>query len=164
MDKIEIILDGLIRQDQETIKSFRNGEISRNKFKKVSVMISSEFLDALKLCSFPYKNLVSEEVYKAAITIALHLDLDDLKDVFNKYVDKRSRDEIDPAHWAMFVDKIFILSDKPQLYGTQYKVNDLDIELLPLQDPDHVDERRNKAGMQTLSEYLKFAKKNLKKK
>lgn len=43
----------------------------------------------------------------------------------------------------------------PQLYGTQLRrVNDSALEPLPIEDPDHVDERRAAFGLGPLRDYV----------
>ena len=56
---------------------------------------------------------------------------------------------------AMLEDRIRMFEGKPQIYGTQLEVND-DGSLRPylLEDPDHVEERRSRVGLEPLSSRL----------
>ena len=147
----------LISEDQIRTKLFRQSSISRSDWAKKSKETATIFVDLLDKYSFPYKNLVSEDVYKAGVTLSLHSDLRILKYIFNTYVKNVSSKKIKPEHKAIFVDKIRILSDKPQLYGTQYKINEnKKVELLPIEDEKNLEKRRKEAGLQPLGEYLKL--------
>ena len=56
---------------------------------------------------------------------------------------------------AMLEDRIRMFEGKPQIYGTQLEVNE-DGSLRPylLEDPDHVEERRSRVGLEPLSRRL----------
>lgn len=147
----------LISEDQNRIKLFKQGDISQNDWVKKAKETTRIFLNLLDKYGFPYKNLVSEDVYRASVTLSLHLGLKDLKHVFNTYVKKVSSGEIDREHKAVFIDKIRILSNEPQLYGTQYKINkNKKVKLLPVEDEKNLEKRRKEAGLQPLDEYSKL--------
>ncbi len=59
------------------------------------------------------------------------------------------------------VDKIAVQKDDTQVYSTQYRVNNGQIEFLPIIDPEHVNERREEAGMESIEEYLEIIKSTL---
>ena len=97
------------------------------------------------------------------MTLALHLELNDLKDVYNKYIKDQSANMVTPEHKAMFIDKIRVVSGQHQLYGTQYIVdNDMNAELLPLQNEKDIDKIRKEAGLQPLDEYVESVKRAFK--
>lgn len=58
--------------------------------------------------------------------------------------------EINPANIAYLKDRVLMMNGKPQIYGTQYKGKDL--QLYPIEDPEHVEERRAHMGLNTLAE------------
>jgi hypothetical protein len=60
-------------------------------------------------------------------------------------------------HLALLEDRVLLRNGKPQRYGSQIGRN-MDTGtyyLSPLEDPDHVDERRASVGLGPLSDYLK---------
>lgn len=159
MNKYEIILQNLIDKDQNSIKSFRSEQITKQDLSDISVNIAKEFLELVKLYGFPYKDSTTENLYKAGITLALHLDLANLKIIFRNYIEGQPINKIMSEHRAVFVDKIKILSGEPQIYGTQYKIDkDKNIEILPLKDKDNIDIIRKEAGLNSLAEYIKFVR------
>src|SRR2546421_10121694 len=61
--------------------------------------------------------------------------------------------ELDPGLYATSVDRARIQDGKKQLYGSQFDTNDGKCEPLPIEDPEHVDQRRKEIGLGPLSEY-----------
>jgi hypothetical protein len=61
-----------------------------------------------------------------------------------------------PSNLALLTDRIAIRSGKKQIYGTQIQQSpDTFIySIFPLEDPDHVDERRVKMGLGPLADYV----------
>ena len=58
--------------------------------------------------------------------------------------------------YALMYDRIQVSSRKPQLYGSQLSFNELTkkYEVSPIEDEQHVDERRKEFGMEPLADYL----------
>ena len=61
--------------------------------------------------------------------------------------------ELDRSLIALTIDRIRVGQGKPQVYGTQFKEVDGKLVLEPLQDPQHVDQRRASVGLPPLAEY-----------
>jgi uncharacterized protein DUF6624 len=58
-----------------------------------------------------------------------------------------NEDEADPKHAAMLEDRIRMYEGRKQLYGTQFNWNERgEMTLVPIDDPEHVDERRVALG------------------
>ncbi len=60
--------------------------------------------------------------------------------------------EIDPAIIAFLEDRLLTMDGKPQIYGTQFRTVDETTEPFPMEDPEHVDERRACVGLGTFAE------------
>ncbi len=58
-----------------------------------------------------------------------------------------------PIHLAYLTDRLRLAQDLPQVYGTQFRLEDGKLSPAPIEDPEHVDERRGALGMTTLAEY-----------
>jgi hypothetical protein len=58
---------------------------------------------------------------------------------------------------AYLVDRVRVADKKPQVYGTQLDQVDGKLKPKPIEDEEHVDERRKEIGLTPLSEYLTFA-------
>lgn len=145
----------LSEKDQRNIKDFKEGRINFDVFKNVSKKISEEFFNYILVNGFPFKNCVSDEEYRAGISLSLHLPLEHLKKIFLE-VEKAPSDEIDLKYKAYFIDKIRIGEGSPQLYGTQIKKNECGkVELFEVEDMNNLDKRRNEMGLESVDEYLK---------
>lgn len=60
--------------------------------------------------------------------------------------------EVNPANIAFLEDRILTMDDKPQIYGTQFRTIKGVTEPFPIEDPEHVDERRASVGLDTFAE------------
>ncbi|MCF2875298.1 MULTISPECIES: tetratricopeptide repeat protein [unclassified Tenacibaculum] len=60
------------------------------------------------------------------------------------------------VEYAKIQDRILVNTGKLQLYGMQFRYNkERKLEPFPLQNPNNVDERRKKIGLEPLKKYLK---------
>ncbi|MFF3326937.1 DUF6624 domain-containing protein [Streptomyces sp. NPDC002889] len=56
-------------------------------------------------------------------------------------------------HLAYLTDRVLVAEGKPQLYGTQYTDEGNSLQLQPVRDPEHLDERRAAMGLDTAAAY-----------
>jgi len=57
------------------------------------------------------------------------------------------------AQFAFLIDRVRYFEGKPQIYGTQFDWDENgELNPWPIEDPEHVDERRQRAGLNTLAE------------
>lgn len=67
-----------------------------------------------------------------------------------------SQNEADTISLAYLTDRIRMSDGKPQLYGTQGQTSpDGSIVPFPIEDEEHVDERRKAIGLEPVAEYFK---------
>lgn len=66
--------------------------------------------------------------------------------------------EANKTDWAYLTDRILVLDNKRQIYGTQVKISGQKVEPLPVQDPANLEKRRAELGMPPMSEYLERVK------
>lgn len=64
------------------------------------------------------------------------------------------RGEIDGQEYALMYDRVELAAGRQQLYGSQYKCVDGQYDVHDLKDPEGVDARRARMGMQPLQDYL----------
>jgi len=69
----------------------------------------------------------------------------------------QAKGELTKANLAEFKDRILVLQGKPQVYGTQLRINHAagKWEFFPIDDEAHVDTRRSAIGLDPLIEYAK---------
>lgn len=62
--------------------------------------------------------------------------------------DAVSRDDASPRDLAYLMDRVLVHRGQPQVFGTQYRVNDGILTLWMVQDPGGLDERRKALGLE----------------
>lgn len=66
---------------------------------------------------------------------------------------KQAREgDVNPVHVAFLEDRLLTMEDRPQIYGTQFRTINGITEPFPMEDPEHVDERRASVGLGTFAE------------
>jgi hypothetical protein len=105
---------------------------------------------------WPGKSLVGEDGSHAAWLLVQHATqdpgfMDHCRGLMERAV---KHGEASPKDYAFLVDRVRLQRGKMQLYGTQF-IQDSQGRLIlqPLKDPEEVDERRSKMGMEPLAEY-----------
>ncbi|KKS07127.1 hypothetical protein A3K01_01575 [candidate division WWE3 bacterium RIFOXYD1_FULL_43_17] len=70
---------------------------------------------------------------------------------------KQNEKDINPANIAYLEDRVLMYENKPQIFGTQFVLNQKTGKMEPytISDPENVNERRSKYGMETVEEHLK---------
>jgi hypothetical protein len=69
------------------------------------------------------------------------------------------RGELAMEAYAMLVDRVLLKEGKKQTYGTQAEFVGGKIALAPIDDQEHVDERRYKVGLIPIADYVKALEK-----
>ena len=65
-----------------------------------------------------------------------------------------ARSDVDIQNIAYLEDRVRVNDGRPQLYGTQFTIDDAgNLAPLPIDDPEIVDSRRKKVGLPPLAEY-----------
>ncbi|MGH3260007.1 MAG: DUF6624 domain-containing protein [Streptosporangiaceae bacterium] len=61
--------------------------------------------------------------------------------------------EASPAHLAYLEDRVRVHAGQPQLYGTQFTSEGGELAPYPIEDPEHLDERRAEVGLEPFAAY-----------
>lgn len=105
---------------------------------------------------WPGRSLVGEDGSHAAWLLVQHATQDpDFMNRCRGLMERAvKRGEASPKDYAYLVDRVRLQRGKMQLYGTQF-IQDSRGRLIlqPLKDPEEVDERRHKMGLEPLAEY-----------
>ncbi|MER5890506.1 DUF6624 domain-containing protein [Streptomyces sp. NPDC001941] len=62
-------------------------------------------------------------------------------------------DQAPARHLAYLTDRVLVADGQPQVYGTQYTEENGRLMPRPVRDPDHLDERRAAAGLESAAAY-----------
>jgi hypothetical protein len=113
--------------------------------------------DIIKQYGWPAKSLVGEDGVQAAFLIVQHSPALQFQKKCLQLLEQAVRDdEANPINLAYLTDRIRISEGKTQLYGTQGQTNpDGSIIPFPIEDEEHVDERRKAIGLEPIAEYFK---------
>lgn len=108
---------------------------------------------------WPGHELVGKDGAHAAWVIIQHTDLqpDLQRRGLRMMTEAVERGDADPSDLAYLVDRVRVAEGKPQVYGTQWNLTDKGVwrPNTPIEDEARVDERRAKAGLKPLKDYLK---------
>jgi uncharacterized protein DUF6624 len=110
-----------------------------------------EILDAH---GWPGRSLVGREGAHAAWLLAQHAP-DDLQKRALALMQAAGPGEVAPADLAYLTDRVRVHEGKPQLYGTQFRIEGGVLVPEPLEDPERVDERRAAVGLGPLAEHYR---------
>ncbi|ASK28708.1 hypothetical protein CEY12_00650 [Chryseobacterium sp. T16E-39] len=125
--------------------------------------ILGEIISAI---GYPTTDKVGTEASEAAWLVIQHSigRPEFMKDCAVLLKDEVDHGKADPKNWAYLSDRIAVLQEKPQLYGTQFDWNE-NGELSPnaFDSLMQVNERRRSIGLNTLEEQIELIRKRVKK-
>ncbi len=103
---------------------------------------------------WPTERLVGVDGAKAAHRIAQHsINHPELMRECRRLLDEASlKGEVPRWQFAYIEDRIRVFEGLPQRYGTQWRGGPNGLEPYPIEDADHVDERRAALGLPSLAE------------
>lgn len=105
---------------------------------------------------FPTVEQVGDDGDWAAYTLVLHADGDHAfqASLVEKLASLFAAKKIPGQFYAYVLDRTLVADGKPQIYGTQLHSVGKELVIRPLQDAEHVDERRLDADLPIMSDYL----------
>ena len=103
---------------------------------------------------WPIESLAGADGAKAAHRIAQHsINHPQFMRECRQLLDEASsKGEVPRSQFAYIDDRIRVFEGLPQRYGTQWRDGAEGLEPYPIEDPDHVDERRAALGLPALDE------------
>ena len=111
--------------------------------------------EIIKQVGWPGRTLVGDNGMTDAWTIAQHGGKEFLHETLPLMKEAVDKGELEGGLYATSVDRVRIQDGQKQLYGSQFNTRDDKCEPLPIEDPEHVDERRKAIGLGPLAEYAK---------
>lgn len=123
--------------------------------------VDKDFTERLKTVvdtkGWPTISLVGLEASRAAALILIHSPDHDfqrrLLPELQKLVDE---DKIMGSDIAVIVDKMLVAEGKPQRFGTQFDIRDGKAVIKPVEDPEHLEQRRAQYLLAPMSVYKKL--------
>jgi hypothetical protein len=104
---------------------------------------------------FPTARMVGYDGVGAAWLLVQHADADPAfqAEMLTEVRRRVKSRELDLQVYALLTDRVLLAQGKKQRYGTQFEVREQGLAVRPLEDPDHVDERRRAVGLISLADY-----------
>ena len=106
---------------------------------------------------WPGKSLVGRSGSLAAFLVIQHSDLATMQKYLPLMRQAAAQGELAKQNLALVEDRVLTFQDRPQLYGSQYRYNQVTghPEFFPIADEAHVDERRASMGLEPLADYAR---------
>lgn len=106
---------------------------------------------------WPTISKVGEEVSGKAWLLVQHADHDvEFQKKCLQLMEAQSDAEVSRRNIAYLEDRVRVNEGRPQLYGTQFYSEGENYGPRPIEDREHLDERRREIGMETFEEYRKI--------
>ena len=157
---LSLELQAMLREDQEVRQRWMQDQSNQTIRDEVRALSKKHVarLDAIVAeHGWPGRTLFGHNGMTAAWTIAQHGGAEVLGRMLPLMYEAVRRRELDESLYATSLDRVLVQRGMKQMYGTQFDVDAATgkCEPMAVEDPEHVDERRLRAGMPTLAEYTK---------
>jgi hypothetical protein len=155
---LEAELMGMLKTDQEVrqrwLKDQKN-EAIRDEMKTLGAAHVARFEEIIAEHGWPGKSMVGRNGATAAWTIAQHGGKDLLGRTIGMMYQAVLKGDLAEGLYATSLDRVLTQQGKKQMYGTQFDTDPATgkCEPMPIEDAEHVDERRIRAGMGPLADY-----------
>jgi len=145
--------DQLVRRKQ---MADRENKSLQEEVKTVDAENLARIEAVIKEHGWPGRELVGVKGAGAVWTVIQHSSLEVQKRYIGLMTKAADAGDLEWALVATTIDRIRVREGKPQVYGTQFKEANGAMVPEPIEDREHVDERRAKVGLQPLAEYQKL--------
>ena len=104
---------------------------------------------------WPGHDLVGEQAAHAAWLLVQHADHDQgfQKSCLPLLQDAVDTEQARPSNLAYLIDRVRAAEERPQIYGTQYRIRDGALVPQPIEDYERLDERRARVGLEPHADY-----------
>ena len=157
MDDRELATELIARMElDQTVRTARDPDVRR--MREVDGDNTAWLKTVVSERGWPARSQLGTAAAEAAWLLAQHADADpDFQRRCLALLDAAVRaGEVSPAHLAYLADRVLRADGEPQLYGTQFWTGPDGsgaLEPAPIQDVDHLDERRAAVGLEPFAEY-----------
>jgi hypothetical protein len=118
---------------------------------------TQRLLELVERHGWPKRSVVGEGAAEAAFLVLQHADLETQKRYLPVFIKAVEGGEAKLSDLALLEDRVLVGEGKKQLYGTQLRTRKgvEGMEIPPIEDEAHIDERRATMGLGPLAGYLK---------
>jgi len=105
---------------------------------------------------WPTITSVGKKAASAAWLLAQHADKDPaFQEKCLSLMKELPEDEVILWNIALFEDRVRMNTGRPQLYGTQFRMSEGNFGPVPIEDEEHLEERRAAMGLESFEEYTR---------
>lgn len=128
----------------------------RSEYNSVDSKNTNILYNYVRRNGFPTIERVGASSFRCAVIIAIHSRNDKRKhSYFLTELEKIDYSSF-KSGYCLLKDSVLVGEGKPQIYGTQAKINkENQVELYPVEDIKNLDKRRASAGLEPIDVYLK---------
>lgn len=156
-----------MREADEAIRALWPAEMTAEDFDNSRTVRMTEAIDRqntvrlkdlISKCGWPRREDLGSDAVKSAWLIVQHADddIDFQSNILKIMKRSHTKGDADSDKLALLEDRVAGAHDKPQVYGTQFKVvAPCGLEPLPMREPRNVDARRAALGLGPLEDYRK---------
>lgn len=147
-------LRGMARLDQEVRKNLDySAKVPPQAMIDIDKKNGISLREILKTYGWPSAELVGYEAADSCWLLTQHAGYDLLKEYLPAMQAAAERGELIAANVALTVDRVLVHEGKRQIYGSQFTHGPSGLEPNPIEDPEHLDERRATVGLGPFEEY-----------
>jgi uncharacterized protein DUF6624 len=152
-DAFKAIADEIIKMSEEDQKMRKSGQWDSS----IDVVNTQRMKEIVEQIGWPTRSKVGNQASEMAWLLVQHADHDRaFQEMCLDLMKVQSASEVSPANIAYLEDRVRVGKGRPQFYGTQFYADEAgNVGPRPIEDPDHIDERRKAVGLQPLSEYAR---------
>jgi len=152
-DAFKGIADEIIKMSEADQKMRKSGQWDSS----IDVANTQRMKEIVEHMGWPTRSKVGSQASEMAWLLVQHADHDRaFQKMCLELMKAQSAGELSPANIAYLEDRVRVGKGGPQLYGTQFYADEAGhFGPRPIEDPDHVDERRQAVGLQPLSDYAR---------
>ncbi len=162
----------MVNRDQdaraEAVAAMRQGDDERRKaldrqIAQIDAENRASLRDIFEKHGFPTPEMIGRDGVSSVFLLVQHADDDPgfqarALELAEPLMQRRGMSR---QQYAMLTDRVLLARGQPQLYGSQYNVEQGKVAVLPMADPENVDARRAHMAMGTLASYLDAVAKQL---
>jgi hypothetical protein len=116
---------------------------------------TARLAELVALHGWPLRSRVGEAAAGAAFLVVQHSPSPEFqKRMLEALREAAEQGEADRSDVAMLMDRVLIHEGRPQLYGTQFRIQDDRLVPYPIADVEGVDAARAEMGLMPMSEYV----------
>jgi hypothetical protein len=161
MPELAAELEEILRLDQSVRQEETSDSLSDERLRQMMMTDSINLVKVIRILDehgWPGPEQVGREGNQAVFLVIQHADRSTQEKYLPVMREAVKYGQAEFSELAMLEDRVLMNQGKKQIYGSQIGFNEEtgNLYVVPVEDPDHLDERRACAGMVPMAEYLNY--------